>query len=112
MSLILRWGLAAGLVIVLVDAAEGELTRSISDEDLAAAIQLVDWLVTLGLVGWVGYRVAAALGEMRCGLEASVLAGLVAGLGGVAYSVLRGVDPTTSTDAVALVAFNVVLAAA
>jgi hypothetical protein len=112
MSLILRWGLAAGLVIVLVDAAAGELTRSISDGDLAAAVELVDLLVNLALLGWVGYQVAGALGELRNGLEAAVLAGLIAGLGGVAYHLVRGAEPTTPTDAVALIAWNIVLAAA
>jgi len=112
MSLILRWGLAVGLVIVLVDAAAGELTRSISDGDLAAAVELVDLLVNLALLGWVGHRVAGALGDLRNGLEAAVLAGLIAGLGGVGYHLVRGGEPTTPTDAVALVAWNVVLAAA
>jgi hypothetical protein len=111
MGLSVRWGLGAGVVIALVDFLAVETTRGVSDTDLAAAIVLVDLLVNLVLCGWAGYRVAGALGEMRAGLEAAVLAGLVAGLAGTAYHVVRATEATSTVDSVFLVAFNVVLAA-
>jgi hypothetical protein len=83
MRLILRWGLAIAVVIACVDALSGEATRSVSDADLRAAIELVDLIVNLGLFGLASFRVAAALGELRPGLEAAVLGGILAGLAGI-----------------------------
>jgi hypothetical protein len=112
MRLILLWGLAIGVAIACVDMLRGEATRTISDEDLRAAIDVIDELATLGLTGWVGFRVGGALGELRPGLEAAVLAGSLAGLLDVVYSVVRPIEPMTPEDLVALVAYNIVIAAA
>jgi hypothetical protein len=112
MRLTLTWGLGIGVAIACVDLLAGEATRSVADADLGAAIELVDLLVNLALCGWVAFRVAAALRELRPGLEAAVLAGLLAGCVGVGYQVARPSQPTTPENLVALVAWNVVLAAA
>jgi hypothetical protein len=111
MRLIILWGLATGVVIACVDAAAGEAARSLANTDLRAAVELVDLIVNLGLFGWAGFRVAAALGELRPGLEAAVLAGGVAGLAGVVYQVARPTEPPAVDNLVALVAWNIVLAA-
>jgi hypothetical protein len=111
MRLIILWGLATGVVIACVDAAAGEAARSLANTDLRAAVELVDLIVNLGLFGWAGFRVAATLGELRPGLEAAVLAGGVAGLAGVVYQVARPTEPPAVDNLVALVAWNIVLAA-
>ena len=111
MGLIFRWGLGAGAAIAVVDILAGEVMRGLTDTDLAAAIELVDLLVNLALFGLAAHRVAAALGELRAGLEAAVLAGLVAGLASVAYQLARVAGPS-SVESVSLLALNVVLAAA
>lgn len=100
-----------GLVIALVDVLSGEIVRGLTDTDLAAAVELLDLLVNLLLVGWTGYHVATALGDMRSGLEAAVIGGLIAGAGGLAYQLTRGTETPTTTYVVSLVAWNIVLAA-
>ena len=112
MRLILAWGLGAGIVIALVDLLASEITRGITDTDLAAAIVLLDLMVNLALCGFAGYRVAIARRELRSGLEAAVLAGALAGIGGLAYQLARGGEPLEPSEAVFLLAWNVVLAAA
>src|SRR4051794_24403669 len=79
MRLILLWGLGLGLVTVVIDVIAGEAARNVNDTDLAAAINLVDQLIGFVLYGWVGYRVARIVRELRQGLEAAVLAGVIAG---------------------------------
>jgi hypothetical protein len=111
MRLTLLWGLATGVVIACVDALAGEVARSVGDPDLRAAVELVDMIVNLGLFGWAGFRVAAALGELRAGLEAAVLAGGVAGLAGIGYQLARPTEPPAIENLVALLAWNIVLAA-
>ena len=111
MRLILLWGLAIGCAIACVDVLAGEASRSLSDADVRAAIELVDLIVNLGLCGWASFRVATALGELRPGLEAAVLAGAVAGLVGIVYQVVRPLEAPAAEDLVALVAWNIVLAA-
>ena len=111
MRLILAWGLGAGITIALVDLLASEITRGITDTDLAAAIVLLDLMVNLALCGLTGYRVALAGREMRPGLEAAVLAGLLAGLGGLVYQLARGAEPTDASEVVFLLAYNIVLAA-
>jgi hypothetical protein len=111
MSPTLTWGLGVGLTIIAVDALASELTRGITDTDLAAAVILIDLLINLGLCGLAGYRVAAARGEIRAGLEAAVLAGLLAGSGGFVYQHFRGGAALPTTEVVFLIAWNVVLAA-
>jgi hypothetical protein len=112
MRLILPWGLAIGVIIACVDAVAGEAARSVTDTDLRAAIELVDLIVNLGLFGWISFRLAAVFGEMRPGLETAVLAGCVAGLAGVGYQFVRPSEPVSAENVVALVAWNIVLAAA
>ena len=112
MDLILRWGLGVGLAIACVDALAFEVMRGLGDFDLRAAIELVDLVANLVLCGWVGYRVAAAAGELRAGLEAAVTAGVLAGLAAAAYQALRGGEPVAPTDLVEMLALNIVLAAA
>jgi type III secretory pathway component EscS len=112
MRLILLWGLAVGVAIACVDLLALQFLRSITDEDLAAAITLVDVAIGLLLTGWVGYRVARALDEMRSGLEAAVLAGIVAGLVAAATSYLLPLEEPSSANAVNLVAQNILFAAA
>jgi hypothetical protein len=112
MALTLVWGLGAGIAIALVDLLASEITRGITDGDLAAAIWLLDLLVNLGLCGLAGYRVALARRELRSGLEAAVLAGLLAGIGGLVYQLARGGEPMEPSEIVFLLAWNVVLAAA
>jgi hypothetical protein len=111
MSLTLTWGLAVGIVIALVDLLAREITRGITDTDLAAAIVLLDLLINLGLCGLAGYRVAAARREIRPGLEAAVLAGFLAGAGGLVYQLARGGEPAEPSEIVFLLAWNIVLAA-
>jgi len=111
MRLILLWGLATGVAIACIDVLAGEATRSVSDTDLRAAIELVDLIINLGLCGWASFRVAAALGELRPGLEAAVLAGSVAGLAGIVYQLVRPSEPPAIENLVALAAWNIVLAA-
>ena len=111
MGLILRWGLGVGIAIALVDFAAGEMTRSVTGTDLAAAIELIDYVINLVLFGWAGYQVARAAGELRPGLESAVLAGLLAGLAGVGYMLARGGEATAPEELVFLVAWNIVLAA-
>src|SRR5207253_2722460 len=112
MGLILRWGLGLGLAIALADAVAAEVALSVNDVDLNAAIVLVDELISLTLYGLAGYRVGGALGEMRSGLEAAVLAGLVAGCAAVVYQLVRGTEPLTTAQSVESLALNVVMAAA
>ncbi|HEY7068126.1 MAG TPA: hypothetical protein VII06_42135 [Chloroflexota bacterium] len=112
MRLTLLWGLAVGVAIACVDLLALQFLRSITDEDLAAAITLVDVAIGLLLTGWVGYRVARALGEMRPGLEAAVLAGIVAGLAAAATSYLLPLEEPSTANAVYLVAQNILFAAA
>jgi hypothetical protein len=111
MLVTLAWGAGVGVVIALVDVLASQLSLRITDTDLSAAIELLDLLINLGLCGMAGYRVAAARGELRSGLEAAVLAGLIAGLSGVGYNLARGPEQFAAADAVYLVAMNVVLAA-
>jgi hypothetical protein len=111
MRLTLAWGLGAGLTIVLVDSLASEITRSITDTDLAAAIVLLDLMVNLALFGFASYRVALARREMRPGLEAAVLAGLLAGIGGLVYQLVRGAEASEPSAIVFLLAYNIVLAA-
>jgi len=111
MRLILAWGLGAGITIALVDLLASEISRSITDTDLAAAIVLLDLMVNLALCGFAGYRVAIARRELRPGLEAAVLAGLLAGLGGLVYQMARGAEPTDASETGFLLAYNIVLAA-
>ncbi|HZR99021.1 MAG TPA: hypothetical protein VFE37_09965 [Chloroflexota bacterium] len=111
MLVTLAWGVGVGVVIALVDVLASQLSLRITDTDLAAAIELLDLLINLGLCGLAGYRVAAARGELRSGLEAAVLAGLIVGLAGVGYNLARGPEELAAADAVYLVAMNVVLAA-
>jgi len=112
MALTLLWGLGAGIAIVLVDLLASEISRGITDGDLAAAIWLLDLLANLGLCALAGYRVALARRELRSGLEAAVLAGLLAGIGGLLYQLARGGEPMEPSEVVFLLAWNVVLAAA
>ena len=99
------------MAIALVDTLASEITRGITDTDLAAAIVLLDLMVNLALCGFAGYRVAIARREMRPGLEAAVLAGLLAGIGGLVYQMARGAEPTDASEIVFLLAYNIVLAA-
>ncbi|SRR5579884_555953 len=118
MRLILAWGVGVGVLVVLVDTLASQVSLRITEPDLAAAIELLDLLVNLGLCGIAGYRVAGARGELRPGLEAAVLAGLLVGLGGLAADLLgvgfqatQGSEELTTTTAVYFVAMNIVLAA-
>ena len=112
MDLILRWGLGVGLAIACVDALAFEVMRGLRDFDLRAAIELVDLLANLVLCGWAGYRAAAAAGQLRPGLEAAVIAGVLAGLAAAGYQALRGGEALAPADLVELLALNIVLAAA
>jgi hypothetical protein len=111
MRLILLWGLAIGVVIACVDILADQARGTLTDTDLPVAIALLDQVIGLGLTGWVGYRVAGALQEQRPGLEAAVLAGLVAGLLGAAYQ-LWHTPEFSGVDFISWVAYNIVLAAA
>ena len=111
MGLTLRWGLGVGAAIVLIDFLAAETARGVAGTDLAVAIQLIDLLANLGLFGWVGYRVARALGQLRAGLEAAVLAGLLAGCAQVVYHFVREAAPPSNVTIVSDLAWNVVLAA-
>ncbi len=110
MGLTLRWGVGVGLVLALVDFAAAETVRVVGNADLATAVELVDLVVNLVLFGLVGYRVATAHGVLRAGLEAAVLAGSIVGGLAVAHGLWRESVPELA-DAVALVAWNIVLAA-
>jgi uncharacterized protein YacL len=111
MRLILLWGLGLGLATVVIDVIAGEAARNINDTDLAAAINLVDQLIGFVLYGWVGYRVARIVRELRQGLEAAVLAGVIAGALGIVYNLVRPTQDFGTTEAVELLAWNIVAAA-
>ncbi len=108
MGLTLRWGLGVGLALAIIDAVSAEIRQAVGGTDLTAAIELADLAANLTLYGLAGFRVARAAGAMRAGLEAAVLAGVLVGCSGVAYNLVRGEAPL-AVDAVALVAWNVVL---
>ena len=64
------------------------------------------------LYGWVGYRVARIVRERRQGLEAAVLAGVIAGTLGIeSYNLVRPTEDFGSAKAVELLAWNIVAAA-
>ncbi|HZR99224.1 MAG TPA: hypothetical protein VFE37_10980 [Chloroflexota bacterium] len=112
MRLTLLWGLATGVAIACVDLLALQFIRHVNDEDVVAAITLVDVLISLGLCGWAGYRVARALNELRPGLEAAVLAGIVAGAAAAATSYYLPLEEPSVSEAVNLVAQNILFAAA
>ena len=111
MSVILRWGLGVGLAIGIVDFLTVELSRGLSDVDVIAAVQWLNMLASLALFGWAAYRVARSFAEVRPGLEAAVLAGVLAGILAFSHASVGGAESPTLTLAVQAVALNVVLAA-
>lgn len=78
----LVWGLGAGLTIVAVDT----LTMVVSGAaaSIAETVQLVDLLVNIAILSFVGLRVGRATGMVRSAAEAGVIAGLLGGLAGIA----------------------------
>jgi hypothetical protein len=108
---ILRWGLVIGVLVGLIDVVTSELTRGAAETDLVLALETIDLILNLGLCGLAGYRVASALGEMRPGLEAAVLAGLIVGAIGIGYHLARGTEDFGAAQMVEMVAWNIVLAA-
>jgi hypothetical protein len=111
MSPIVRWGLAVGLVLAGVDLVAAETSRGVSDQDLLVAIALMDQMINLALFGLAGFRVAAASGAWRPGLEAAVLGGLVTGSAAVVYDLVRGTEAPSAAHTIELLAWNIVLAA-
>ena len=111
MRLTLLLGIGVGLLIAGVDLLAAEAGRRVGVSDLSAGLELIDLVFNLGAFGLVGFRVAATVGELRSGLEAAVLAGIVAGCSGVVYQLARAAEPTAPENLVGLVAWNVVLAA-
>jgi hypothetical protein len=71
----------------------------------------MDQMVNLALFGFASFRVAAASGTWRPGLEAAVLGGLVTGSAVVVYEVVRGTEALTVAHTVEAMAWNIVLAA-
>lgn len=102
------WGLGAGVVIVAVDTLT--MVVSAAATSIAETIQLADLLVNIAILSFVGLRVGKATGVVRNAAEAGVIAGVLAGLGGVALLFFtRGEAPPTTSEVVQLMALNVAM---
>lgn len=110
-GLTVGWALGAGVAVALIDMLTRELIRVTHNVDLATALDLVDLCANFGLFGWAAFRVASTLRDLRAGLEAAVLAGLVAGILAVTYYLVRHASSLVAADVVQLLALNVVFAA-
>ena len=87
METVWRWGLTCGCVIVLLDLMARLLSagQPSTSQQLMAA-ETVDWLANLGIYSFCGFRVGNATRTIRSAAEASVIAGLVAGVAAVLVS--------------------------
>ncbi len=109
----LRWGLATGILVALVDAVSLVAARGVSpDSQMAQYIATADQVINVILFSIAGIRVGRATGVVRSAAEAGVLAGTIAGLAAVA-SMLIAPDPTAgSADAqqfIQVLALNVAM---
>lgn len=109
MSSLVRWGVAMGILIALVDFAELAILRSLGvgidtgsaapqlpagARDLAAIVEFMNLWVNLGVYFFAGWRMGRVARLARSGAEAGVIAGVIAGLAaGVSAQVLGFAPP-------------------
>ncbi|HEX3246761.1 MAG TPA: hypothetical protein VHX16_15245 [Chloroflexota bacterium] len=80
MSPVMRWGLLAGIVVMVVDTISALITQGFpADSDTAQTVQMIDLGASVGMYALAGFRSGRALGIIRAGAEAGVLAGVLAG---------------------------------
>ena len=90
MSPVLRWGLLAGIVVMVVDTVSALISQGFpAESDTAQTIVMIDLAVSAFMYALAGFRSGRAVGIARAGAEAGVLAGALAGVlaAGLAYVV-------------------------
>jgi hypothetical protein len=109
-SPVLRWGLLAGIVVMVVDTVSALISQGFpAESDTAQTIVMIDLAVSAFMYALAGFRSGRAMAIARAGAEAGVLAGALAG---VLAAVLAYVIPPVDGGApnpVGAIALNVAL---
>jgi hypothetical protein len=80
-SPVLRWGLLAGIVVMVADTISKLIIQGFpADGDTAQTVQMVDLAASVFMYALAGFRSGRATGIARAGAEAGVVAGILAGL--------------------------------
>src|SRR5262249_19568844 len=104
------WGLTTGLFVAIIDAASIVLPDSLGVNSDAAKI--VDLMLNVVLFAILGFRVGRWGGIVRDAAEGGVIAGVVAATIGVAFSLLRHIEPQSGSqtnEIIGTYAFNIAL---
>ncbi|MCC7107369.1 MAG: hypothetical protein IT307_19710 [Chloroflexi bacterium] len=111
MQSVVRAGLLAGLLIVVVDVLAHMLSRGSADDlNRQAFIWVVDNLVDIMIATTIAERVGRATRMVRPAAEVGVLAGAIAAAGALTTAALWPLGPNASLDPSAIifnVAFNI-----
>jgi hypothetical protein len=79
-SPVVRWGLLAGIVVMVVDTISALITQGFpADSETAQTVQMVDLAASVFMYALAGFRSGRAAGIVRAGAESGVLAGVLAG---------------------------------
>ena len=108
MSPTLSWGLGAGFLIVVIDALTMLVSANVGDA--AEMVELADLLANIAILSFLGLRVGRMTGVVRSAAEAGVIAGLIAGVVGLAIVYFtRASGPPTTLEIVQGLALNVAM---
>jgi len=109
-SPVLRWGLLAGIVVMVVDTVSALLTQGFpAESETAQTIIMVDLAISAFMYALAGFRSGRAMAIARAGAEAGVLAGALAGvLAGLLAYVVPSMDGG-APNPIGSVALNVAL---
>jgi hypothetical protein len=109
-SPVLRWGLLAGIVVMVVDTISALITQGFpAESDTAQTVQMIDLAASVFMYALAGFRSGRAVGIARAGAEAGVLAG---GLAGALAALLAFVMPSLEGGApnpIGAIALNIAL---
>ena len=113
MSPMVRWGVAIGLLIAVVDTIALLVVRALTPEsEVGQIVALVDQIANVLLYSLAGLRVGRETGVVRSAAEAGVLAGVIAGAAAVLGTYVLN-DPTaapaSTQDMIGTLALNVAM---
>lgn len=109
MSPVLRWGLLAGIAVMLVDTISAIISQGFpAESETTQTIYMIDLAISVFAYAFAGFRSGRTAGIARAGAEAGTLAGALAGIlaAGLSYVLpSEGGAP----NPIGIIALNIVL---
>jgi hypothetical protein len=112
-SPMVRWGVAIGVLIAVIDAISLVAVRALTPEsEVGQIVALANQIANVLLYSVAGLRVGRETGVVRSAAEAGVLAGVIAGIAAVLGAYVLNdptVAPASTQEMIGTLALNVAM---